>query len=86
MRRRAFIGFIGGILASPISAHAQQPAKVTRIGYLGFGTGAASAMRVEALRAGLNGLGYIAGKNIAIEFRSAETDDEFRVCSSIGSL
>jgi putative ABC transport system substrate-binding protein len=79
MRRRDFIWFIGGILASPITAHAQQPAKVARIGYLGFGTAAASAMRIEALRAGLNGLGYIEGKNITIEFRWAETDDELRV-------
>jgi putative ABC transport system substrate-binding protein len=76
MRRRDFIGFIGGILASPITARAQQLAKVARVGYLGFGTAAASATRIEALRAGLNGLGYVEGKNITIEFRWANTDYE----------
>jgi ABC-type uncharacterized transport system substrate-binding protein len=69
MRRREFIGFVGGVLASPIAARAQQPAKVARVGYLAFGTAAAAATRIEALRAGLNSLGYIEGQNIAIEFR-----------------
>jgi putative ABC transport system substrate-binding protein len=78
MRRREFIGFVGGVLASPIAARAQQPAKVARVGYLGFGTPAAAATRIEALRAGLNGLGYVEGKNIAIEFRWAKNADELR--------
>jgi hypothetical protein len=55
MRRREFIGFVGGVLASPIAAHAQQPAKVARVDYLGFGTPAAQ-QRAEALS---NGLGHI---------------------------
>jgi len=78
MRRRQFIGFVGGVLASSLAARAQQPAKVARVGYLGFGTPAASATRIEALRAGLNSLGYIEGKNIAIEFRWAKDGDELR--------
>jgi ABC-type uncharacterized transport system substrate-binding protein len=78
MRRREFIGLVGGVLASPITARAQQPATVARVGYLGFGTAAASATRIEALRAGLNSLGYIEGKNIAIEFRWAKNADELR--------
>ena len=78
MRRREFIGFVVGVIASPIAAHAQQPVKVARIGYLGFGTAAASATRIEALRAGLNDLGYIEGKNIVIEFRWAKNADELR--------
>jgi putative tryptophan/tyrosine transport system substrate-binding protein len=69
MRRREFIGFVGVVLASPIVARAQQPAKIARVGYLAFGTAAAAATRIEALRAGLNNLGYIEGQNIAIEFR-----------------
>ena len=78
MRRREFFGLVGGVLASPIAARAQQPAKVARVGYLGFGTAAATATRIEALRAGLNSLGYTEGKNIAIEFRFAETTDQLQ--------
>ena len=78
MRRREFIGFVVGVFASPIAARAQQPAKVARVGYLGFGTAAASATRIEALRAGLNSLGYVESKNIAIEFRWAKNADELR--------
>jgi putative tryptophan/tyrosine transport system substrate-binding protein len=78
MRRREFIGSVGGVLASSVVARSQQPGKVARIGYLGFGTAAGLATRIEALRAGLNSLGYIQGKNIAIEFRRAETADELR--------
>ena len=76
MRRREFIGLVGGALALTGAAHAQQPAKVARIGFLAFGTPAAGALRVEALRAGLNSLGYIEGKNVAIEFRWAESPDQ----------
>jgi ABC-type uncharacterized transport system substrate-binding protein len=78
MRRREFIGFVGGVFAAPIAARAQQPAKVARIGYLGFGTAAAAATRIEALRGGLRSLGYIEGQNIAIEFRWAKNADELR--------
>jgi putative ABC transport system substrate-binding protein len=74
MRRREFITLIGGAAAGwPLAARAQQqPANIARIGYLGFGTAAASAPRVEALRVALRELGYIEGKNIHIEFRWAE--------------
>jgi putative ABC transport system substrate-binding protein len=78
MNRREFIGYVGGALASPIAARAQQPAKIARLGFLGFGTAAASTARIEGLRAGLNSLGYIEGKNIIIEFRWAKTGDELR--------
>jgi putative ABC transport system substrate-binding protein len=78
MRRREFITTVGGFVMSAASARAQQPAKVARIGYLGLGTMAASATRIEALRTGLKSHGYIEGRNIEIEFRLAENADRLR--------
>ena len=76
MKRRDFIMLIGcAALARPVAAQAQRPA---RIGFLGFGTAAATADRVEALRAGLRDLGYLEGKNIVIDFRWAEVVDRLR--------
>jgi putative ABC transport system substrate-binding protein len=77
MRRREVIGFAGATLfAWPLVAHAQEQAKMARLGYLGFGTPAASANRVEALRAGLRDLGYVEGKNLVIEFRWSGTVEQ----------
>jgi putative tryptophan/tyrosine transport system substrate-binding protein len=73
MDRRAFLAGAGGALfASPLAARAQQPGKVPRIGLLSAGSASGSANDVEALRAGLRDLGYVEGKNIAIESRWAE--------------
>jgi putative tryptophan/tyrosine transport system substrate-binding protein len=77
MGRRELIAFAGiALFAWPLVAHAQQQAKIARLGYLGFGTPAASANRVEALRAGLRDLGYVEGKNLVIEFRWAGTVEQ----------
>ncbi len=59
-----------GLLAAPLAA-AQQPARVRRIGYLGFAP-SMSPHLVEAFRRGLRDLGYVEGQNVVIEFRSAE--------------
>jgi putative tryptophan/tyrosine transport system substrate-binding protein len=79
MKRREFITLVGGAATAsvswPLAARAQQQAKVQRIGFLGFGTAAARANRVEALRAGLRKLGYVEDKNIIIEFRWTERID-----------
>jgi putative ABC transport system substrate-binding protein len=53
-------------------AEAQQPTKVPRIGILVGSSLSANAARIDAFRQGLRELGYVEGKNIAIEFRSAE--------------
>ena len=70
MKRREFIALVGGgglLLAAKVKrARGQQPARMSRIGYLGFGPAAAYAARVEALRAGLRDLGWVEGKNIII--------------------
>src|SRR5919108_2258860 len=53
-------------------AQAQQPAKISRIGFLSAASRAANSARVEAFRQGLRELGYEEGKNIVIEYRYAE--------------
>jgi ABC-type uncharacterized transport system substrate-binding protein len=53
-------------------AEAQQPAKIPRIGYLVIGPLSAVADRIEAFRQGLQELGYVEGKNLVIEQRSAD--------------
>jgi putative tryptophan/tyrosine transport system substrate-binding protein len=77
MRRRDFITLLGSAaVARPLSARAQQSARVPRMGFLGLGPASGWTSRVEALRQGLRDLGYIEGKNIVIEFRWADGVDQ----------
>jgi putative ABC transport system substrate-binding protein len=57
-------------------AHAQQPGKIFRIGYLDPSTASGSSTLVDAFRKELNRLGWIEGKNITIEFRFSEQKRE----------
>jgi putative ABC transport system substrate-binding protein len=73
VRRREFITLLGSAAAiCPIAAHAQQVAKVARIGLLGAASASGYASQLEAFRLGLRDLGYVEGKNIIIEYRWAE--------------
>jgi putative tryptophan/tyrosine transport system substrate-binding protein len=76
MRRREFITLLGGAAAAwPLAARAQQPAKPV-IGYFSARSADAEApLRVPFLRA-LEESGFAAGRNIAIEYRFAEGQDE----------
>ena len=60
------------LVALSYSAAAQQPKKVSRIGYLAATDPATDSARSEAIRLALRALGYIEGQNIAIEYRYAE--------------
>jgi putative tryptophan/tyrosine transport system substrate-binding protein len=60
------------LLAVAVIAEAQQPTKVSRIGYLSASSPSANVGRIEAFRQGLRELGYVEGKNIVIEWRYAE--------------
>ncbi|HSK30204.1 MAG TPA: ABC transporter substrate-binding protein [Candidatus Limnocylindria bacterium] len=60
------------VLATASSAQAQQAKKVTRIGYLVSSEPATESTRAEGIRLALRELGYIEGRNIAIEYRYAE--------------
>jgi putative tryptophan/tyrosine transport system substrate-binding protein len=70
MTRRDFVTLLGGAVAWPLPARAQQ-AKMARIGALYIGIADAEAFKTN-LREGLRELGYVEGQNIAFEFRSAE--------------
>jgi putative ABC transport system substrate-binding protein len=59
-------------------AQAQQPEKIPRIGFQTDAPASAVTARIEAFRQGLRDLGYIEGKNIIIEWRSAEGKVERR--------
>ena len=70
MRRREFITLFGGAAAAwPLLVRAQS--EIRRIGALYIGLADAELFRKE-LREGLRELGYVEGRNIAFEFRSAE--------------
>jgi putative tryptophan/tyrosine transport system substrate-binding protein len=61
------------LLAVPLAA-AQPPQTIPRIGFLAVPSLSVIAARVEAFRQGLRELGYVEGKNLVIEYRSAEGD------------
>jgi putative ABC transport system substrate-binding protein len=72
-RRTFLVTFAGGILAAPLAAEAQQPSgKVPRIGILWAYSASVVSILRDALRQGLQGLGYVEGRNILLEERWAE--------------
>jgi ABC-type uncharacterized transport system substrate-binding protein len=78
MDRRVFITAVaGGLLAVARHAAEAQPAgKVYRIGMLERTSTATNAANLGAFRQGLRELGYVEGKNLVIEYRSADGRDE----------
>jgi putative ABC transport system substrate-binding protein len=71
VRALALAGFSVS-LAVPCLGRAQSPSTVPRIGLLGTDLPTRNAPRYEAFRQGLGDLGYVEGRNIAIEYRQAE--------------
>ena len=76
VQRRQFLIVAGALLAAPLGANAQRPARIRRIGMLIPVRAADAAGNIEALRQGLRELGYIEGQHIAIEARYADGRDE----------
>jgi putative ABC transport system substrate-binding protein len=74
MRRREFITFLGAA-AWPLVARAQQPA-IPVVGLLHIATPGPYAPMLAELRAGMNELGYVEGKNVAVEYRWADNQGE----------
>jgi ABC-type uncharacterized transport system substrate-binding protein len=64
------------LLVGATIAEAQQPEKIFRIGFLNPTNASDDAVRLEAIRQELRKLGWIEGKNIAFEYRFAESKTE----------
>src|SRR5262245_51571403 len=73
MNTKMIVCLVAALLFNASFAQAQQAGKVARIGYLDVSTAAGSVVLVDALRQELSKLGWIEGKNIAIEYRFAES-------------
>ena len=72
MRRRSFIGLIGGAAAWPLSVRAQQTTgRVYRIGYLTISSREQQLHLIKAFEDGLQNLGYRVGENVIIDYRFA---------------
>jgi transposase InsO family protein len=79
VKRREFIALISGAaaawpLAGPVALHAQAAMPV--IGYVGTGSREADAFRLPSFHQGLGETGYIEGRNVAIEYRWAEGQND----------
>jgi putative tryptophan/tyrosine transport system substrate-binding protein len=72
VKRREFIALLGGAtLAWPLAARAQQAA-LPVIGYLSGRSAESDVAMLAAVRRGLNEIGYVEGRNLAIEYRFAD--------------
>src|SRR5262245_45587817 len=71
MRRRQFITLLGGAVAWPFAARAQQQ-QLPVIGILSSRSRATDALLLAVMRQGLNDTGFVEGRNLSIEYRWAE--------------
>lgn len=66
------LGLAVMILAAPLGTEAQQPGKVTRVGWLSLGSATSDEAFLASFRDALRELGWVVGTNIAIESRRAD--------------
>jgi putative ABC transport system substrate-binding protein len=80
LKRREFITLLGGAVTWPLAARAQQPAMPV-IGWLRAGI-PPTVDRLAAFRQGLNELGYVEGRNVAVELQNSEQYDRLAALAS----
>src|SRR5215211_6283188 len=75
MRRRELIAGLAGVAASPCAVKAQLPAMPV-IGFLSGRSQDEASGDTAAFHQGLNEMGYVGGRNVALEYRWAEGRNE----------
>jgi hypothetical protein len=71
LKRREFIKLIGGAIAWPLAARAQQPTKLPIIGFLGASTPSGWGPWVAAFQQRMRELGWIESRTVEIDYRLA---------------
>src|SRR5262245_11833796 len=72
MRRRKFIAGLGGAVAMPLAARAQQQSTSPVVGFMQSAASSASQHMTIAFQNGLKDAGFAAGQNVTIEYRYAD--------------
>ena len=74
MRRREVLAGLGAAAAWPLPARAQHAGRTFRIGVVEPISAELNAANLAAFRQGLQDLGYVEGRNLVLEYRSADGD------------
>src|SRR5262245_45261682 len=85
LKRRQLMSVLGNASAWPLVARAQQPAAQPLIGFLSTRSPKEAAIHTNAFRRGLEEMGYIEGRSVAVEYRWAEGDYS-RLASFVADL